>query len=76
MSKDKKETRKEELVENYISKLISHIDSKSSDAVIEASMAEDGFDSMAGMGSISSEESLAKSVRMMFGIIPYEEDND
>ena len=56
MSKDKKETRKEELIRNFANTLISHIDSKSSDAAHEAT--SDGYDSMSEMGSWNTEEAL------------------
>ncbi len=74
MSKDKKETRKEELIRNFANTLISHIDSKSSDAAHEAT--SDGYDSMAEMGSWNTEEALRKAIDMMFGLIPYEEIDD
>ena len=62
------------MIQNFANKLISHIDSKSSDAAHEATM--DDYDSMAGMGSWSSEEELRKAIDMMFGLVPYEEDHD
>ncbi len=74
MKKDPKELRKEELIKNFANNLINHIDSKSSEAVHDATM--DGYDSMAGMGSLDSEEALRKAIDMMFGLIPYEDLDD
>ena len=63
--------KKEELVENFIEKLINHISTKSS----EASQAGACDDSCFGFDGWRTEEELRKSIKEMFDI-PIEKDEE
>ncbi len=57
---------KEEKVNNFISKLINHIDEKCA----EAASLDDCDSSMRGMAGWKTEDELRKSIRMIFGTTP------
>ena len=73
MKKDKKITKKEELVDNFTEKLLKHIDMKCSEA---QSYSDSSDDSCWGFGSIHTQTKLSNSIKEMFGIPVEKEEED